>query len=371
MEEEIRKVLQRWFLMEPVLFQVFCTHELVENAEMYCPMRVGKGKVEYNPKVLESLGEGCLEEVMKGEGIRVLLKHPYDRQPEDCSWVAKALGSNCVLAEHYNFKDLGYKGPEQLHLDAEQHYEAYARLIQQRMKAEENLEVPSSLTTAEILTSDLAENWQEDDLRAEQVNQLIRDTQHWGSLPGGLVEQIVAGTKAKLDYRKVLAGFRASVLAQARRLTRMRPNRRMGFKAMGSQHNFTTRLLVGIDASQSISQDDLANFYTTINHFFSYGVSEIDVLQFDTQLYPLQSLSKAVERVEVQGRGGTAFQPFIDYVCQHPEYDGALIYTDGYALPPEVPESMRTPLCWVLDNEKNLMEHEQWMSKYGVVCISK
>ncbi len=204
---------------------------------------------------------------------------------------------------------------------------------------------------------------------AAQVDQVINNVKTWGSMPGHLVDQIIASTKARVDYRKILAGFRASILSEKRKLTRMRPNRRFGYDAMGSRYDFCTRMLIGVDCSASITKTDLRNFYSTINRFFKYGIKQIDVVQFDVKLGEVQTLLKASEEIKISGRGGTLFQPFIDYVAQHPEYDGALIYTDGYAPHPEIPANMRTRLCWVLTSEKELKEHESWMKQSGRVIV--
>ena len=218
-------------------------------------------------------------------------------------------------------------------------------------------------------THDLAANWQQDELMSAQINETIRDLHTWGSLPNNLVEQIIASTKARVDYRKILAGFRASILSQARKLTRMRPNRRSGFDAMGSRYDFTTRMIIGVDVSGSIQKKDLQNFYTTINNFFKYGIQQIDVIQFDTALGDITTLDKASENIKITGRGGTNFQPFINFVAKHHEYDGAIIYTDGYAPNPQIPPSMHTPLCWILRSENELKQHEEWMRQSGRVCV--
>jgi hypothetical protein len=204
---------------------------------------------------------------------------------------------------------------------------------------------------------------------AAQINEAISHVNSWGSMPGKLVEEIIASTKARVDYRKILAGFRATILSEKRKLTRMRPNRRFGFDAMGSRYDFTTRLIIGVDCSGSITKNDLKNFYSTINRFFKYGIKQIDVVQFDVNLGEVQTLLKASENIKVKGRGGTCFQPFIDFVAKHPEYDGALIYTDGYAPKPKIPVGMRSPLCWVLRSEKEVKEHEDWMRESGRVCF--
>jgi predicted metal-dependent peptidase len=299
--------------------------------------------------------------------IRILLKHPYERQPDGCSPVARALGSNCVISESYRLQHIKMKQPVDFALPSKQHFEYYARSIQKLLpKTPQSNQLGEGDSDGD---ADLAANWQQDELMAAQVNEAIRNVKSWGSMPGHLMETIIASTKARVDYRKILAGFRASILSEKRKLTRMRPNRRFGFDAMGSRYDFCTRMIIGVDCSASISNKDLQNFYSTINRFFKYGIKQIDVVQFDVKLGQVQTLLKASENVKVTGRGGTCFQPFIDFVAKHPEYDGALIYTDGYADKPKVPATMRTPLCWVLRSERELNLHESWMRNSGRVCV--
>ena len=92
-------------------------------------------------------------------------------------------------------------------------------------------------------------------------------------------------------------------------------------------------------------------------------------MQFDTELGDVVTLSKAAESIQITGRGGTCFQPFINFVANHPNYDGAIIYTDGYAMQPTIPPSMRVPLCWILRSEEELKQHEDWMRQSGRVCV--
>ena len=364
MLERITKITERWFLSEEPLFAAFCTHRVAENSDMQCHVRVGKGVIEVNPDLCDDISDKELEERLRIEVIRILLKHPYDRQPDGCSTTARALGSNCVIADSYYLHHIEMERPHDFELPSNQHFEYYARRIQKLLPKGQQ-----SLGGEPDANSDLAANWQQDELMAATVNEVVRNVKGWGALPGHLVEEIIASTKARVDYRKILAGFRASILSEKRKLTRMRPNRRFGFDAMGSRYDFTTRLLIGVDCSGSISKEDLRNFYSTINRFFKYGIKQIDVVQFDTKLGEVQTLLKASENIKVKGRGGTCFQPFIDFVAKHPEYDGALIYTDGYASKPTIPATMRTPLCWVLRSEKEFKEHEDRMRQSGRVCV--
>ncbi|MDO4510200.1 MAG: VWA-like domain-containing protein [Bacteroidales bacterium] len=386
--ERISQIAQHWFLYEEALFTTFCSHRLMENSTMQCHMRVGKGAFEFNPTRCASCTDDELQERMKVEMIRILLKHPYERQPEGCGRLACAQGSNCVVSDNYYFRTFTIDDASDFELPRDGHYEFYARQIQKkrdtdslptdysfddiecRTESEHGFDYGSNAEMAPSegaedeeerhdhrtpfgTTADMAENWQHDELMKEQINDMINHVQNWGSIPGSAVEQIIASTKARIDYRKVLARFRASVLSQARRLTRMRPNRRSGFDQMGSRYHFTTRLIVGVDVSASVSSEQLQHFYTTINRFFRYGIKEIDVVQFDHALGEVKSISKASPKVEVTGRGGTSFQPFVDLVARSPQYDGAIIYTDGGAPFPDIPPTMRTPLCWVITNEED------------------
>lgn len=365
MKERISEITQQWFLSEEALFVTYCTHSLAENSSMKCPIRVGKGVIEINPRLCKDMTDKELNERLRVEVIRILLKHPYDRQPDGCSPTARALGSNCVIGDAYALKHMDIDKPKDFRLPSNGHYEYYSRRIEKLLQLNKNED--NGPEDEEL--QDLAKNWQQDDLMTAQINETIRNVNSWGSIPGNMVEQIVASTKAKIDYRKVLAGFRASIISQARKLTRMRPNRRSGFDAMGSRYDFTTSMIIGVDVSGSISNEDLQNFYTTINRFFKYGIQQIDVVQFDTNLGDVQTIMKASENIKVTGRGGTDFQPFIEFVAKHPEYDGALIYTDSYAQQPTIPATMTTPLCWVLRSERELQEHERWMSESGRVCV--
>ena len=369
--DRISEITQRWFLAEEALFSVFCTHRVAENSGMKCHARVGKGVIEVNPSLCDDITDKELEERLRIEVIRILLKHPYDRQPEGCSIIARALGSNCVIGDSYTLQMVEIEHPADFNLPPKGHFEFYARYIQrllQKQQSHENEQGDGSQGIDEA-NEDIAKNWEQDELMTAQVNEVVRGIKSWGTVPGNLVEQIVASTKARVDYKKILAGFRASVISQRRRQTRMRPNRRSGFEAMGSRYDFTTRLIVGVDCSGSITKEDLCNFYSTINRFFQYGIQQIDVVQFDTTLGVVTTLTKASKDVTVKGRGGTSFQPFINFVAEHPEYDGAIIYTDGYAPPPSIPSTQRTPLCWVLRSEEELRKHETWMRKSGRVCV--
>ena len=409
-EENIfQKIAEHWFLSEPVLFATYCSHHLKPNSSMTCTMRTGKGCIEYNPELTQLLTEPAFEEYLKVEMIRILLKHPYDRQPKDCSAMACTLGSDCTLSSYYDtWRYAQLAKPSDFQLPEKEYFEWYAINIDKLFKKEGTSFNDSSSDGKETSEGDASSNiqksskdkkssgeetsqaeknsfdevssddtkakaeqsalWEEDELMQISINTIIENAKSWGSIPGNLVEQIIASTKARIDYRKVLSGFRASCISMRRTLTRMRPNRRTGFQNMGSIYRYKTNILVAVDVSGSVTNRSLAHFYSVINRFFHYGIENIDVLQFDCAAGEVKNIKKASRKIEIFGRGGTDFQCVIDYAQQAKCYDGVIIMTDGYAPPPVLPPHFRPHLLWICENEDSYKQHHEWMEKLGRVC---
>ena len=127
MKERIARITERWFLSEEPLFSAFCTHRVAENREMACYARVGKGVIEVNPDLCKDISDKELEERLRVEVIRILLKHPYDRQPDGCCNTARALGSNCVIGDSYRLQKIEMEKPADFEMPSNQHFEYYAR----------------------------------------------------------------------------------------------------------------------------------------------------------------------------------------------------------------------------------------------------
>lgn len=464
-----------WYLEEGALFQIFGTHDIEENTSMDCPFRCGRGKIEFNPSIIDALDDKKLELYLKAEVIRILLKHPYERQPDGCRRSSMSLGSNLVLSDNYDFDDIGLPKPEQFQLQKQESYEWYSYQIEQLSKShkeekkskpgdeknqsdqgEDNdnqkgsdgdegngsgektgddegknkpfkdnsngksgsltgndtqedgftgdfieIQLPDGTTmklprqssnqkesdnadseTEERLeetrtfdnnpqSGDLSQLWQEDAMRSCEIDITIDEIEannSWGSLAGNIADLIMANTKAKVDYRKVLSGFRASVLSNKRHLTRMRPNRRSGFDNMGSIRRFNTNILVAVDVSGSVDDKSLSHFFSIVNRAFKYGIENIDVVQFDTELKEVEKMEKAQKKIHIVGRGGTSFQPVFDYVSKHPEYDGLLIFTDGYAPKPKRPKNLRCKVAWICNTLESYEKNYKWMSETGRCC---
>ena len=388
MKERITQVLERWFISEPALFQVLCTHSIEENASMPCPVRSGARKLEYNPAFVDEMSDQALDQALRTEAIRILLKHPYQRKPDACSQQAIAVGSNLTIGDNYLFGSLHIEHPADYDLPVGREYEWYSRRIQELLPPEADGDGNGAgdgddargrgsgdgdsradrLADNADKNTALSELWDEDELTVAMIDGIIESTKDWGSLAGNFAELLKASAKARINWRNVLSGFRASILSTQRKLTRMRPNRRTGFDNMGSIRRFDTKVLVAVDVSGSISSSDLSYFYGVVNSAFRYGFTAVDVIQFDAGVRVVQTLKKVMRDVAVLGRGGTSFQEPIDYANEN-GYDGLVILTDGYAPEPIIPDNMRCKLVWVCNDRSSYENSHRWMEKSGRVCI--
>ena len=374
MQERFSRIMEGWFLVEPALFQVLCTHELSINGQITCPLRTGRRKLEYNPDIVCEMTDAALEEAMRAEAVRILLKHPYERRPDGCCRKAMGMGSNLVIGDNYSHDKLRMVTPGELSLMSGMSYEWYSRKVEEMMDGgsgdSESKEEDDGIgqEAANDGDGDLAGLWEEDELMVQTINGIISSTKEWGSLSGKMAEMLKTTLKAKINWRHVFAGFRASIVSSKRKLTRMKPNRRTGFDSMGSIRQFNSRLLIAVDVSGSITTQSLRYFYGVINSAFKYGFESVDVIQFDCGVSCVRTLKKVVRGQAILGRGGTSFQEPVDYAHEH-EYDGLILLTDGYAPIPTFPEGFKTSLLWVCENEDCYNAHKHWMEKTGRACV--
>lgn len=360
--ERIKKISEEWFLTEPLLFVAYCSHELCKNSEISVPMRTGNRKIEFSPQILDKTSDEMLEEYLKIEIFRILLKHPYQRQPPFAQKALLAMASNVTIADVYEvpkeIKDQ-IDGTEIL-VPKGLCFEEYYSLLKE-------IPLPKTNGTIPNLNAQIAELWEEDNEYCCVINELIEvalANNTWGSIPGQMQSLIKVSLKVDMDYREMLSAFKTSVISSKRYLTRMRPNRRFGFNAMGNRYKLATNLLIAIDVSGSVTDRSISFFLSVLNRFFKYGVEKVDVLQFDANIQgDMKPFKKACKAIEVVGRGGTSFQPAADYYCAHPEYDGLIFFTDGYAKPPVYKTKRPIDVLWVLCSKNAYKDNCGWIRK--------
>ncbi len=390
-DERISDIAQQWFLMEPLLFSMYCTHVVVESGNLHVPVRSGRGRIEYNPQLIDGMDDGELADRLKVEALRILLKHPYLRQPFRARPEILYLASNMTILDNMGGSEaFCFELVPQWIVDSlpagktfEEYYSLLNRLIPPQPgiridialdlapgpsgtsdkndgkgKADKTDGKSHSLETMCRLWGEAAAAWEEDSIMTVDINIIIQGvmaapSKGWGTLPGKFIERVKASLVPPIDIANVLKGFKKSILNQRRDLTRMRPSRRYGFEQMGSKYAYSTKVLVALDVSGSVDSAMLSRMLGLINRIFKQGVEHIDVLQFDAELNgEPQPIRRAINTYKVIGRGGTDFQPAADYYMTHPEYDGLIYITDGLAPAPKIPpEYRRLPVTWLITKD--------------------
>lgn len=379
MEDRISRILEQWSLREPGLLSIYYTHQLEENKLMDCCIRVGKRRIEFNPDALEGISDEALNELLMTTVLRICLRHPYERQPYGCPANCLKAASDMVLSPSYRIRHNNLFHPNDFMFPIGKSFEWYAtklmNLMQEAKANPNNIADTIRKPLEELMKmgNDEASMWIEDEEMLETIKERIEQITNWGSVSHDIQELIRIAMEGRIDYRKVLRAFSTSIVSSELEYTRMKPNRRLGFKAMGYKHEMAARLLIAVDVSGSVSNESIGRFFRIITRFFKYGVEAVNVIQFDCVVkkeeIPLNKATKNYTTFKRLGDGGTDFQIVLDYYYAHKGYDGLIIFTDGYAPVPKTHYLKRSKLLWVFNTEENYNENKDALSAVGRTCF--
>lgn len=184
------------------------------------------------------------------------------------------------------------------------------------------------------------------------ANRAIKEQEKkgWGDIPGDIVSKVLAANRPVVNWKKEVRYFINKLVLHGHQSTRSRLNRREQSLAdnripelrdiylhPGKRKHYTSRLLVAIDTSGSVSDKELSEFVDEINGMIHHV--QCDYICFDTQLYGNpKPFSKKAKQVDIRGRGGTDFAPICEKIDEW-KYDGLVIMTDGFAPFPPKPKA--------------------------------
>lgn len=159
-----------------------------------------------------------------------------------------------------------------------------------------------------------------------------------GSVPGELKEYLDSLFKIKPQVFNWKAYFRrviGNLITSELYLTRMRPSRRFP-DSRGVKFKRKPHVLVGVDTSGSVSDEELEDFFSEIYYLWKSGV-KVTIAQMDTKIEHIEEYNGKFNK-EIYGRGGTEFTDLINYYNERKkDFSTLVIFTDGYVslnLPP-------------------------------------
>ena len=174
-----------------------------------------------------------------------------------------------------------------------------------------------------------------------------------GVVPGEfaeILERLRHIEPPKFDWKGYMRKFTGKSVKTYTKKSRRKENKRLpdlpGLKIKQQKH-----ILLGIDTSGSVSTSELQQIQQEIHHLHKTG-SDVTIIQCDTAISNIAKYNPREKDWKIHGRGGTEFQPVIDYYREHlKEYSCLMYYTDGEC---PAPENARGPILWVLSHGGNL-----------------
>lgn len=175
-----------------------------------------------------------------------------------------------------------------------------------------------------------------------------------GTIPGEFTEilkRLAEVEPPKFDWRGYLRRFAGGSTKIYTKKTRRKYNKRYeenpGLKIKPRRH-----ILFAIDTSASVSSSELRECMNELYHIHKTG-TEITVLQCDTAISDISPFNIKKD-IQIKGRGGTDFQPVIDYYNENVhKYTCLMYFTDGEC---SAPTPARGRMLWVLSSQSKINE---------------
>jgi Uncharacterized protein conserved in bacteria len=361
---EFNKCLKRLLIKEP-FYGLFCMQlpkVIDEKIDTLCVQRKGLNtEIHINPKFWDSLSDDEQLGVLKHELLHICFNHifMFDSFPnhnlfniaadmEVNSYIDK-LPDGAILA-----KDFG--------LEPKKGTKYYYEKLKDKFPNNSNNsggkgdkdngsgDMPQTFDNHDWEDFKNADNATKQ-LMQNKVNRLVSETANKvqksrGNIPGEIQDVLDRITikppvfNWKQYFRRVLGTIYDIEL----KTTRRKPSKRFE-GASGIKHKKKASILVAIDTSASVSNDELKDFFSEIHHVWKTG-SKVTICECDTQIGRIYEYKGNHDNIKVTGRGGTDFNPPMDYYCQNKHDFSSLIYfTDGEC---HLPDRRPNNVIWVI-----------------------
>ena len=286
-----------------------------------------------------------------------------DATPEDLLAISKKIPARGIMIDDYAELNLDRKAGARYYYDKLKEAkdkkdqtgtsgsEAFDNLCDQ-MDAGDGADLPDHSTWDEF--ENLSEAEQK--LINKQLQKVLSDAKEQtvkkrGNVPGEIegvivIEEIVP---PKFDWRGYIRRFTGISTKVYTKKIRRKENKRFdanpGLKVKMRQH-----MLLAIDTSGSVSDSELKEFMSEMHHIFKCGV-DITIIQCDTMIRSIE-VYKGKHELSVQGRGGTEFDPVLEYFNAHlGKYTSLVYFTDGECYTDVKP---RGNVLWVLSERSSM-----------------
>tara|TARA_R110000796_G_scaffold147198_2_gene264028 strand:- start:254 stop:1477 length:1224 start_codon:yes stop_codon:yes gene_type:complete len=173
-----------------------------------------------------------------------------------------------------------------------------------------------------------------------------------GHVPGEMkgiikIEEIVPPKFNWKNYLRRFTGISSKIFTK-----KIRRKENTKFPDMpGLKVKMKQKLMLAIDTSGSVCDDEVREFMNEMHHIYKTGV-DITLVQCDTYIRDISEY-KGTYDLKLHGRGGTDFTPVIEYFNENTSYTSLVYFTDGEASTYVNP---RAKVLWVHSEQSNINE---------------
>ena len=197
----------------------------------------------------------------------------------------------------------------------------------------------------------------EKQLIEKQVQRILQEVQSQaekkqGHIPGEMkgiikIQEIVPPKFNWKNYLRRFTGISTKIFTK-----KIRRKENTKFPDMpGMKIKMKQKLMLAIDTSGSVCDDEVREFMNEMHHIYKTGV-DITLVQCDTYIRDISEY-KGKYDLKLHGRGGTDFTPVIKYFNENTSYTSLVYFTDGEA---STSVSPRAKVLWVHSEQSDINE---------------
>lgn len=255
------------------------------------------------------------------------------------------VAADCSINHNINHLPKGAVYPKQFKLDSGETMEWYV----EKLKNNEELKGLNSFDEHSL--------WGESEGCKEELKEKVKKaietaaekTKAAGKLTASDELLINKFNRESRSWRNDLRQFVGRNVDIKLRSSKKKRNRRYGTMYPGTVKDEYLRIGVAIDTSGSVSDEALQQFMAEIRNIAKYA--DVTIVEADCEVKNHYKFDKRKD-IKIKGRGGTAYQPALDFFSREGEVDGVIYFGDMDVFDEQIKKPLYPVLWAIVGNAK-------------------